>query len=107
VRPLRRQHGVVDLIESVGVEERQQMVAEHVLDLVGRGCVHRSAVALEPVAGELVTPRVLLAGIELEGIRRSPYAAADQAGDLVAPVGGADVVPAVALGAQRDPVALP
>jgi hypothetical protein len=82
------------------------MVAEHVLRLLGSGLIYRSLVALEPVAGELVKAGVLLSGIEFERIRRSPCAAADQAGDLVTPIGRADVVPAFALGAERNPVAL-
>src|SRR5690349_7511687 len=82
------------------------MVAEHVLGGVGGGLVDRAPVALQPVAGELVKARVLIAGIKFEGVRRPPGAAADQAGDLVAPIGGAHVVPTLALGAERDPVAL-
>jgi hypothetical protein len=50
--------------------------------------------------------RILLTGIELETVRRSPGAAADQRGDLGAAVGGADVVPALAFSAEGDPVAL-
>src|SRR5450755_3922347 len=68
---------------------------------------HRAPVALEPVAGELVKAGVLLARVELERVRRSPYAATDQRCDLVAPVGCSKVVPAFALGTKRHPVALP
>ena len=99
------QHGEVDLVEPVGVEERQQVVAEHVLGGVGSGWIHRSAVALEPVARELMKAGVLLARVELECVRWAPGAAADQRCDLVAPVGCAHVVPAFSFGAERDPVA--
>jgi hypothetical protein len=88
------------------VEERQQVLAEHVLGGVGGGFVHRSPVALVPIAREFVKTGILLARIELERGRRSPCAATDQARDLVAPIGCAHVVPSLPLGAKRDPVAL-
>jgi hypothetical protein len=49
--------------------------------------------------------RVLLARIELEGVRRPPGSTADEGGDLVPAILGTDVVPALALGPKRDPVA--
>src|SRR5450755_2446246 len=50
--------------------------------------------------------RILLTGIELETARRAPGASMDERGDLGAAVGGADVVPALAFGAEGDPMAL-
>ena len=64
-------------------------------------------VSVEPVAGELVEPWVLLARVECEVVRRTPYAAADQRRDLVSPVGSAEVIPPLPLGAERDPEPLP
>ncbi len=57
VRDVRGQHGVVDLIKAVVRQERKKVMAEQVLDLVGRRFIHGSSVELEPVACELVKAR--------------------------------------------------